>query len=66
VAYPLSPVARVVLNLLDPAPGTAADLARESKLPLGVTELALVELRNAGRAEEVRPGVWKAIRQSAT
>jgi hypothetical protein len=63
VSYPLSPLARVVLNLLDPAPGTPADLARESKLPVGVVEIALAELRGAGRAEEVQPGVWKAIRR---
>jgi hypothetical protein len=60
----LSPLARVVLNLLDPAPGTPADIARESKLPIGVVEIALAELRGADRAEEVESGVWKAIRKA--
>jgi hypothetical protein len=45
----LSPLARVVLDVLWPAPGTAADLARETKLPIGVVEIALTELVNAGR-----------------
>jgi hypothetical protein len=62
----MSPLARVVLDLLAPAPGTAVDLARESKLPVGVVEIALAELRGAGRAEEVQPGVWKAIRRPST
>jgi predicted Rossmann fold nucleotide-binding protein DprA/Smf involved in DNA uptake len=56
----LSPLARVVLDVLSPAPGTAAELARETKLPVGVVEAALAELVGAGRAVEIEPGRFKA------
>lgn len=46
----LSPLARVVLRVLEIAPGTAEELARETKLPAGVVQFALTELVNAGRA----------------
>jgi hypothetical protein len=51
----ISPLARVVLDVLRPAPGTAADLAPETKLPIGVVEVALTELVNAGKATEIEP-----------
>jgi hypothetical protein len=34
----------------------AEELARETKLPIGVMEIALTELAHAGRAVEVEPG----------
>jgi predicted Rossmann fold nucleotide-binding protein DprA/Smf involved in DNA uptake len=55
-----SPLARVVFNVLRVAPGTVEDLARETKLPLGVVDVALIELRNAGRAERMETGRWRA------
>jgi hypothetical protein len=56
----LSPLARVVLDVLAVAPGTADELARETKIPVGVVEVALTELVNAGRAVELEPGRFKA------
>ncbi len=58
----LSPLARVVYRVLEVAPGTAAELAAETKLPIGIVEIALTELRNAGRAEQLEPGRWRTIR----
>jgi hypothetical protein len=43
-----------------PRAGTADDLARETKLPVGVVEVALTELVNAGRAVAVEPGRFRA------
>jgi hypothetical protein len=51
----LSPLARVVLDVLRLAPGTAEELALETKIPAGVVDSALAELVNAGRAVEVEP-----------
>jgi hypothetical protein len=49
----LSPLARVILDVLRIAPGTASELVVETKLPPAVVDSALVELLNAGRAVEV-------------
>jgi hypothetical protein len=38
------------------APGTAGELAAETKLTIRAVELALRELVNAGRAQEMDPG----------
>ena len=54
-----SPRARVVFNVLRIAPGTIEDLARETKLPPGVIDAALTELRELGRAEKVGAR-WRA------
>jgi hypothetical protein len=56
----LSPLARVVLYVLRIAPGTAKELALETKLPPAVVDAALAELRHAGRAVEVEPRKFKA------
>jgi hypothetical protein len=56
----LSPLARVVLDVLRVAPGTADELARETKLPAGVVDSALAELVNSGRAVELEPRRFKA------
>jgi hypothetical protein len=56
----LSPLARVVLDVPRPAPGTAGELARETKLPVGVVDVALTELVNAGRAVRIEPGRFRA------
>jgi hypothetical protein len=56
----LSPLARVVYRVLEVAEGTAEDLARETKLPVGVVDAALAELRAAGRAEEFAAARWRA------
>jgi predicted Rossmann fold nucleotide-binding protein DprA/Smf involved in DNA uptake len=51
----LSPLARVVLNVLRVAPATADELALETKLPPAVLDAALAELVNAGRVLELEP-----------
>jgi hypothetical protein len=52
----LSPLARVVLNVLTSTGAwTAEDLARATKLPAGVVDVALTELVNAGRASGIEP-----------
>jgi hypothetical protein len=56
----LSPLARVVLNVLRVAPGTAEELALETKLPPAVIDAALAELVSAGRAVEVEPRRFQA------
>lgn len=55
-------LAHVVLRALDVAPGTVDDLAREARLLPAVVDAVLAELRAAGRAIEVEPGRWKAMR----
>jgi len=55
-----SPLAIVVLDVLHVAPGTAKELALETKIPPGVVDYALAELVNAGRAVEVEPRRFKA------
>jgi len=60
----VSPLARVVLRVLELAPGTAEELARETKLPVGVVDLALTELVNAGRARGVEGKRFVAERPS--
>lgn len=54
-----SSLARVVFDFLRTAPGTVDDIARDTKLPLGVIEAALAELRSAGRAEKVEGERWR-------
>lgn len=49
----LSPLAGIVLRVLEPSPGTAEELAAETKLPAGVVDAALAELVAAGCAREV-------------
>jgi hypothetical protein len=51
----LSPLARVVLDVLRIAPGTAEELALETKIPAAVVDAALAELVSAGRALEAGP-----------
>jgi hypothetical protein len=53
-------VPAVVVNVLSPAPGTARELAEETKLPVAVVEAALAELVGAGRAVEVEPERFRA------
>jgi hypothetical protein len=55
----LSPLAQVVYRVLEVAPGTVDELAAETKLPAGVIDAALAELRSAGLAAEVEPGRWR-------
>jgi hypothetical protein len=55
----LSPLARVVYRVLEVAPGTPEELARETHLPAGVVDAAPAELRGAGLAEELAPGRWR-------
>ncbi len=55
-----SPLARVVFNVLRIAPGTVADLMRETKLPAAAIDAALAELRKCGRAEVTPSGRWRA------
>jgi hypothetical protein len=55
-------LAHVVLRALDVAPETVDHLARETRLLPGVVDAVLAELRAAGRAIEVEPGRWKAMR----
>jgi hypothetical protein len=57
----LSPLARVVYRVLEVAPGTVDELAAETKLPSGVVDAALAELRGAGRTVEVAPGRWRVV-----
>jgi hypothetical protein len=52
-----SPLARMVLAALEAGPGTPEDLGLRAKLPAGVVDAALAELRSAGRA---RPGMLRA------
>jgi hypothetical protein len=59
VPVALSALARIVLRALEIAPGTPEELARETKLPAGVVDSALAELRNAGRTEEFEPKRWR-------
>jgi hypothetical protein len=56
----LSPLARVVLDVLRIAPGTAEELALETKIPAAVVDAALAELVSVGRAVEVEPRTFKA------
>ncbi len=46
-------------NALQHAPGTAAELAKQSKIPVGIVDVALDELRTPGRVVEIKPGRWK-------
>lgn len=55
-------LAHVVLRALDVAPRTVDDLAREARLLPAIVDGVLSELRAAGRAIEVEPGRWKAMR----
>jgi hypothetical protein len=41
---------------------TADELARATKIPAGVVDVALRELANAGEATEMEPGRFKAKR----
>lgn len=56
----ITPLARTVLSALERTPRSAEELAHATFLPVAVVEVALLELRSAGRAEEAEPGRWRA------
>jgi hypothetical protein len=62
MAPDLSPLARAVYRVLEVAPGAVDELAAETKLPAGVVDAALAELRGAALAAETEPGRWRTRR----
>jgi hypothetical protein len=54
VTAALSPLARIVVDVLRIGASTTKELASETKLPVGVVEAALAELRGAGRGARDR------------